>query len=323
MTKVILSTFTRNHLRFLVPMIKHICDGGDEVLLYTNFQEVSNDALAYKINEYSDKYSRFYALDYSNEDRLLEYAEDANSMLVTSGTSNQYHSNDYNLCKKVKCKTYAIQHGISQEGITRLPKYHFSADKVIAWIKEEHLHPDVTTPKEKFMFIGVPDHHYGKIAPHKGSKIFFMTNGFDKPNEQDIKLETSGGDWGGIYTTAWKEETWDKISDLAHGSCYFVRHPTCNGGRLHPKLEYILLRSPDNHLVDDSFLDHNNMNRSQLYSMGSKFYVTNPSSCWIDCLLNQVDYEVFVDYNSNVDVLLEDSLMGINKTKEICEILLS
>ena len=39
-------------------------------------------------------------------------------------------------------------------------------------------------------------------------------------------------------------------------------------------------------------------------------------------MLNDVDYEVFVDYNSNVDILLEDSLQGVNKTAEICELLL-
>tara|TARA_B100000902_G_scaffold399258_1_gene469290 strand:- start:1851 stop:2822 length:972 start_codon:yes stop_codon:yes gene_type:complete len=322
MNKVILSTFTRNHLRFLIPMVKHMCEKGDEVLLYTNFAEVSNDPLAYKINEYVEKYPRFYTLDSNQEARLIEYSEDAKSMLVTSGTSNQYHHYDFNLCTKVKCKTFAIQHGISQEGITRLPQYYFSADKVIAWIKEEHLHPDVTTPKEKFIFVGVPNHHYGCIPPIQDAKVFFFTNGFDKPNNEDIKLETSGGDWGGIYTTKWKEDTWDKISNLSDGPCYFVRHPTCNGGNIHPKLDEILSRSPDNHLVDSSWLQFYNTNRSQLFSLGVKYYVTNPSSCWIDCMLNEVDYEIFVDYNSNVDILLEDSLKGINKTEEICELLI-
>jgi len=50
--------------------------------------------------------------------------------------------------------------------------------------------------------------------------------------------------------------------------------------------------------------------------------VTYPSSCWVDCLLNDVDYEVFVDYNTNVDILLEDSLEGYDKTTEICNLLL-
>jgi hypothetical protein len=39
-------------------------------------------------------------------------------------------------------------------------------------------------------------------------------------------------------------------------------------------------------------------------------------------MLNEVDYEIFVDYNSNVDILLEDSLKGINKTEEICDLLI-
>ena len=322
MNKVILSSFARNHLRFLIPMVKCLCESGNEVLLYTNFSEIANDSIAYKINQYVDKYPRFYTLDSNQEARLIEYSEDAKSMLVTSGTSNQYHAYDFNLCKRVSCKTFAIQHGISQEGITRLPQYYFSADKVIVWIKEENLHPDVTTPRDKFIFAGVPNHYYESIPPVKDAKVFFFTNGFDKPNAQDIKLETSGGDWSGIYTTTWKEETWDKISDLSDGPCFFVRHPTSIGGGLHPKLENILKRD-DKHLVDNPWLSRNKINRSQLYSLGSKYYVTNPSSCWIDCMLNQVDYEIFVDYNSKVDILLEDSLMGINKTKEICDLLLS
>jgi len=322
MKSIILCTMTRNHLRFLIPMIETICDMGHEVLLYTNFGEIGNDTLSYKVNEFSEKYKRFYVLDLRDEERVIDYSKGANSMLVTSGTSNVYHSIDYNLCKKVKCKTFAIQHGISQEGITRLPKYHFSADKVIAWIKEENLHPDVSTPKEKFIFVGVPDHYYDSdMTPIEDSKVFFFTNGFDKPNDQDIKLDTSKGEWKGIYTTKWKEETWDKILTLSHGSCYFVRHPTCSGGKIHPKLSY-LLKKKNMHLVDNTWLSENNINRSQLYSIASKYYVTYPSSCWVDCMLNDVDYEVFVDYNSNVDILFEESLCGINKTNEICNLLL-
>ena len=320
--KVILCTTTRNHLRFLIPMIKNMCEEGHEVLLYTNFDELSNDALAYKVNEYVDRYSKFYTLDIKEEKRLIEYSEDANSMLVTSGTSNKYHHYDFNLCTKVKCKTFAIQHGISQEALTRLPKYFFSADHVITWVKEDYLNPNITTPKQKILHVGVPNHFYSKIPPIKGSKVFFFTNGFDKPNSQDIKLDTNNGEWAGIYTEKWKEETWDSIDELSEGTCFFVRHPTCNGGKLHPKLAKILERE-DKFLVDNAWLVHNKINRSQLYSIGSKYYVTNPSSCWIDCLLNQVDYEVFVDYNSKVDILLEESLMGINKTKEICNLLLS
>ena len=60
MKKIILSTMARNHLRFLVPMIKKLCDDGHEVLLYTNFGEIVNDTIAYKINEFSERYNNFY-----------------------------------------------------------------------------------------------------------------------------------------------------------------------------------------------------------------------------------------------------------------------
>ena len=53
----------------------------------------------------------------------------------------------------------------------------------------------------------------------EGSKVFFLTNGFDKPNSQDIKLDTSSGEWSGIYTLKWKEETWDKILSLSNSFC--------------------------------------------------------------------------------------------------------
>jgi hypothetical protein len=302
-------------------MIKTLCDGGHEVLLYTNFGEIVNDTLSYKINEFSKRYEKFYVLDLSDEKRLIEYSIGANSMLVTSGTSNVYHSIDFNLCKKVKCKTFAIQHGISQEGITRLSKYHFSADNVLLWINKENLLKDVTTPIEKFISVGVPNHFYGQTDKVKDSKVFLFTNGFDKPNSEDIKLETHSGEWSGIYTKEWKEETWENIEELSEGICYYVRHPTNIGGRLHPTFERILTKE-NKLLVDNDWLFQNNLNRSQLYSLGSKYYVTYPSSCWLDCYLNGVDYEIFVDYNSNVDVLLEDSLQGVNKTAEICELLL-
>lgn len=321
MKKIILCTMTRNHLRFLIPMIETLCNQGHEVLLYTNFSEIVNDSISYKINEFSEKYERFYVLDLSDEKKLIEYSIDANSMLVTSGTSNVYHSVDYNICKKVKCKTFAIQHGISQEGITRLPKYHFSADYVLLWIKKENILKDVTTPIEKFIPVGVPNHFYQKTNIVDNSKVFLFTNGFDKPNSEDIKLETHCGEWSGIYTTEWKEETWKKIEELSEGVCYYVRHPTTNGGRLHPTLERILTKE-NKFLVDNNWISQNNLNRSKLYSLGSKYYVIYPSSCWVDCLLNDVDYEVFVDYNTNVDILLQDSLEGCNKTIEICNLLL-
>jgi hypothetical protein len=313
---------TRNHLRFLIPMIECICDEGHEVLLYTNFSEITNDSLAYKINQFSEKYENFYVLNVNQESELIDYSADANSMLVTSGTSNVYHSIDYNLCKKVSCKTFAIQHGISQEGITRLGKYHFSADYVITWIKKEYILDDVTTPMEKFISVGVPNHYYDTIDCNEGSKVFLFANGFDKPNHNDIKLETHGGEWSGIYTTEWKEETWKRIEELSEGVCYFIRHPTVGGGELHPTLERIL-KKKNKFLVDNAWLYQNNLNRSQLYSIGSKYYVTYPSSCWIDCLLNSVDYETFNDYNSNIDILLEDSIEGFNRTMEICNLLLA
>ena len=321
MKKVILCTMTRNHLRFLIPMIEYMCNEGHEVLLYTNFNEIINDSLAYKINRFSDKYENFYVLNINQEDELINYSSSANSMLVTSGTSNVYHSVDYNLCKKVSCKTFAIQHGISQEGITRLGNYHFSADHVITWIKKEHILADVTTPMEKFIPVGVPNHYYDTIDCNKGSKVFLFTNGFDKPNHSDIKLETHGGEWSGIYTTEWKEDTWKRIEKLSEGVCYFVRHPTVNGGELHPTLQRILKQN-DKFLVDNLWLNQNNLNRSQLNSIGSKYYITYPSSCWIDCLLNRVDYETFKDYNSKIDILLENSIEGFNKTIKICNLLL-
>lgn len=313
---------TRNHLRFLIPMIEYMCDEGHEVLLYTNFNEITNDSLAYKIGQFSEKYENFYVLNINQESELIDYSASSNSMLVTSGTSNVYHSIDYNLCKKVSCKTFAIQHGISQEGITRLGKYHFSADHVITWIKKEHILDDVTTPIEKFIPVGVPNHYYDTIDCNKGSKVFFFTNGFDKPNHSDIKLETHGGEWSGIYTTDWKEQTWKRIEELSEGVCYFIRHPTVIGGELHPTLQRIL-KKKNKFLVDNVWLSQNNLNRSQLYSIGSKYYVTYPSSCWIDCILNDVDYEIFKDYNSKIDILMENSMEGFDKTVEICNLLLS
>jgi len=303
-------------------MIEYMCDNGQEVLLYTNFSEVINDSLSYKINEFSDKYENFYVMNIDQESALIDYSADANSMLVTSGTSNVYHSIDYNLCKKVSCKTFAIQHGISQEGITRLGKYHFSADHVITWIKKEHILDDATTPIDNFISVGVPNHYYDKTDCNEGSKVFLFNNGFDKPNHQDIKLETHSGEWSGIYTTQWKDETWKRIEELSEGVCYFVRHPTVNGGELHPTLTKIL-KNKNKFLVDNAWLEKNNLNRSQLYSIGSKYYVTYPSSCWIDCLLNSVDYETFKDYNSNIDILLEDSIEGFDRTVEICNLLLA
>lgn len=323
MKKIIICNNTRNHLRFIIPIVQSLCEKGHEVLLYSPIHEINSDTIAYKVAEFLEKYDRFYFLDTSQSKEFFEYSNQADAMLVTSGTSNQYHRFDYNLCRGVLCKTYAIQHGLSQEGITRLPQYHFSADHVFTWIKEEYILDDVSTPKEKFIPVGVPNHFYEKTDTVKGSKVFFFTTGFDKPNSQDIKIDTFGGEWSGIYTTKWKEETWDKITELSDGICYYVRHPTSIGGDLHPKLQS-LLKQENKFLVDNTWLNNNNLDRSQLYSLGEKYYITYPSSCLIDCELNNLDYEVFVDYNGKVSVLsnLNEVLQGLNTTEKIVEILL-
>jgi len=56
--------------------------------------------------------------------------------------------------------------------------------------------------------------------------------------------------------------------------------------------------------------------------MCEKYYIIYPSSCFVDCLLNDIDYNLFVDYNGNVDVLSKDSLESINATNKICNLLL-
>ena len=318
MKKVILCTMTRNHLRFLIPIIKTLCDGGHEVLLYTNFGEIVNDTLSYKINEFSEKYENFYVLDLSDEKRLIEYSIDANSMLVTSGTSNVYHSIDYNLCKKVKCKTFVIQHGLSQEGITRSPEYHFSADHVLTWVKCDHILKDATTLKEKFIPVGVPDHYYDEYTGDKVGKVFFFTSFFDVDNSSDEKISR------GIYTEQWKDKTWSHINELCSGDtqCHFVRHPAVERSNLHPTFRKILKRK-NKTIVDNSWIRKNGINRSQLYSFGSEYYVTYPSSTFIDCLLNDLDYNLFVDYNGKNNVLSKDSLESVNATNKICNLLLS
>lgn len=323
MSKVILCCIARNHLRLLVPMIESLCESGNEVLLYTSLLEVNNDSICGVLNHYLKLYSdRFYIMDICDESELIEYSKNANSLLVTSGTSNRYHKIDYDLCKKVHCKSFALQHGISQEAITRLTNYDFSADHVLTWIKKDLIPETVATPIHKFISVGVPTHYYDTTEKVEGSKVFFLANGFDKPNSQDLKLDTSGGEWSGIYTLKWKEETWDKILSLSNGPCYFVRHPICNGGNLHPKLEH-LLKKDSNHLIDSSWLSKNKLNRSQLYSLGSKYYITYPSSSFIDCFLRGVDYELFIDYNSNVKLFTENSLEAINATDKICNLLTS
>jgi hypothetical protein len=324
MKKIVFVNHTRNHLRFLIPLMQSICEKGHEALLYAPIGEINSDTISYKLGEMLDKYDNLYFLDSGDKDKFFEYVKDAHAMLVTSGTSNQYHRFDYELCKKVSCKTYAIQHGLSQEGITRLPQYNFSADYVLTWVKKEYILDDVSTPKEKFIPVGVPNHFYERTDVVEGSKVFFFTTGFDKPNSQDIKIDTSNTEWSGIYTTKWKEDTWKKIDELSDGVCYYVRHPTNIGGDLHPTLQSILKRD-DKFLVDNLWLQKNNLNRSQLYFLGSKYYITYPSSCLVDCCLNYLDYELFVDYNSKVSILpdIHNVTQGLNTTDTISEILLS
>lgn len=317
MSKVILCTMTRNHLRFLIPIAKTLCDEGHEVLLYTNFSEIVNDTLSYKIDEFSEKYEKFYVLNLNDESKLIDYSNDAKSLLVTSGTSNRWHSIDYNLCKKVKCKTFAIQHGLSQEGITRFPEYDFSADHVLTWVKRDCILNNVSTPKEKFIPVGVPNHYYENIDKIENSKIFFFTSFFDIENSQDEKIQK------GIYTEEWKEETWNKIDELCSDEniCFFVRHPAVERSNLYKTFGNIIKRE-NMTVIDSSWLIRNSINRSQLYSMCEKYYIIYPSSCFVDCLLNDIDYNLFVDYNGNVDVLSKDSLESIDATNKICNLLL-
>ena len=325
MKKVILCNTTRNHLRLLIPLIRSLSERDVEVLLYCNSGEIANDTINHTVVDLLTNYKTFHALDLSNKDSMWEFAKDADSLLVTSGTSNQYHQFDYNLCKALPCKSFTIQHGISQEGITRLPKYHFSSDHVLTWVKDKYILPNVTTPREKFIPIGVPNHFYEPTEKDEGANVIFFTNGFDRPNGEDLKLTRSGTEWGGIYTENWKNDTWKDIENRFDNdeACYFVRHPTNNGGSLHPVLESIL-QKPNKHLVDNQWLHHRNINRSQLYSLGSKYFIIYPSSCFIDCALNSLDYEVFIDYNGNVPVLsdVKEVLAGLNVTEQIVDLLL-
>lgn len=294
------------------------------VLLYCNMFEIQQDTYHYKLVEMVQSNSNLRVIDLSDQQSFADFYRHTNSLLVTTGSDSQWHQKEFYLTENAKCKTFAIQHGMSQDGITRHPARHFSADHILTWVKPENITESAALDKDKFISVGVPNHYYEKVKKFEGSKVFLFTSFFDLSNEQDIKLETSKGQWSGIYTKKWKEETWNKIDELCDNDdvCFFVRHPCCERESIHPKFRKILSR-PNKVVLDSEYFHENGVSRSMIYSLGSKYYVTYPSSCWIDCLLNEVDYEVFVDYNSNVDVLLEDSLMGINKTKEICEILLS
>ena len=296
-------------------MIENLCKKSI-VLLYCNTAEISNDSLAYKLQQLQSIYKTLIILDLSQRGLFQNFVEGANSLLVTTGTSNQWHRFEYELCKSVNCKTFAIQHGLSQEGITRCPEYHFSADYVLTWVKGDCILKDVTTPKEKFIPIGVPNHYYDEYTGDKVGKVFFFTSFFDVDNLGDEKISR------GIYTEEWKEETWDKIDKICSEDkkCFFVRHPAVERNNLHPKFRNILQRN-NKIIIDTQWLIRNNINRSQLYSLGSEYYVTYPSSCFIDCLLNGIDYNLFADYNG--EVLTKDCLESINATNKICNLLLS
>ena len=322
MKKVILCCTSRNHLRFLIPLIEELTNSAF-VLLYCNVSEIQQDSYHYKLIELVKNNSKLEVVDLSDRQKFADFYKHTNSLLVTTGSDSQWHQIEFNLAKNVNCKTFALQHGMSQDGITRMPKRRFSADHLLTWIKPEHIREEAAIDKDKFIPVGVPNHYYEKVEKIEGSKVFLFTSFFDLSNNEDIKLETNKGEWAGIYTKKWKEETWDKIDELCDNDdiCLFVRHPTCEKQTLYPTFKKILER-PNKVILDSEYFRERGVSRSMIYSLGSKYYVTYPSSCWVDCYLNGVDYEVFVDYNSNVDILLEDSLVGYDKTTEICNLLL-
>ena len=114
MKKVILCNTTRNHLRLLIPLIRSLSERDVEVLLYCNSGEIANDTINHTVVDLLTNYKTFHALDLSNKDSMWEFAKDADSLLVTSGTSNQYHQFDYNLCKALPCKSFNIHLGITK-----------------------------------------------------------------------------------------------------------------------------------------------------------------------------------------------------------------
>ena len=83
---------------------------------------------------------------------------------------------------------------------------------------------NVSTPREKFIPVGVPDHFYEEIEQIENSKMFFMTSFFDIENSQDDKIFRK------IYNEDWKEETWDKIDELCSGRwCILYSKAPCCG----------------------------------------------------------------------------------------------
>ena len=314
MKKIILCSTSRNHLRFLIPLIEKLCKRSI-VLLYCNLSEITNDSLYYKLIQLQGIYKTLMVMDLSDTQNFESFAKQASCLLVTTGTSIQWHKFEYDLCNRVPCKTYALQHGVSQEGITRFPEYNFSADKVITWVKDEYILDNVSTPREKFIPIGVPDHFYEEIEQIENSKMFFMTSFFDIENSQDDKIFRK------IYNEDWKEETWDKIDELCSGDgVYFiVRHPAVERPNVHPKFLNIARRE-NVVVVDTDWLRRNQVSRSQLFSLASEYYTVHPSSTYVDCLLNGLDYTLFADYNKSV--YTKECLQSLNATNQICKLLL-
>jgi len=314
MKKIILCSTSRNHLRFLIPMIENLCKRSI-VLLYCNLSEITNDSLYYKLVQLQSIYKTLMVVDLSDTDTFNYFSEQAYALLVTTGTSNQWHKFEYDLCNRVPCKTFAIQHGISQEGITRCPEFNFSADNVITWVKEEYILDDVTTPREKFIPVGVPDHYYEEIETVENSKMFFMTSFFDIENSQDDKIHR------GLYTQEWKENVWDEIDKLCscNNTCFFVRHPAVERPNIHPKFRDIISRE-NVVVIDTEWLKRNGISRSQLFSLASEYYTVHTSSTYVDCLLNGLDYKVFCDYNGGV--YTKECLQSLNATNQICNLLL-
>lgn len=320
MKRVIITCTTRNFLRFIVPIVEELL-GKCDLILYCN-DELKYDSSRYQyLCELQSKNSNFKIISINND--ISSIIDKETVILVTSGTSSPYHQFEYEFAKKAK--SFAIQHGLSQEGITRLPHYTYSADYVLTWVKKEYIHENVATPKEKFIPIGVPNHYFEEFNYEREGKVFFLGNCFERDNSSDIKLETSSSEWSGIYTVKWKEETWNKFFELSDNNnpCYFILHPAASSPS-HPTFQKIL-KNPTNYCVDSSWLKHNNLSRSHLYSLAENYYITYPSSCFIECFLRNIDYEVFVDYNGNIPILVdvEEIFADVNVTSKIANLLIS
>lgn len=319
MKRVIITCTTRNFLRFIIPIVEQLLNKCD-LVLYCN-DELNYDKSRFDYLKSIQKENKSFRIISINKD--ISHLIDENTViLVTSGTSSPYHHFEYEFAKKAK--SYSIQHGLSQEGITRLPQYDYSSHYVFTWVRDEYILKDAKTPREKFIPVGIPDHYFETFDYDREGKVFFLGNCFERDNSSDIKLETSSSEWSGIYTTKWKEETWNKFFELSDNQepCYFVLHPASSGPS-HPVFQKIL-KNPTNYCVDTNWLLHNDLSRSQIYSLAEKYYITYPSSCFIECFMRGLDYEVFVDYNSNIPILVdpEKVFVDVNVTSKIVSILL-